>query len=46
MTRKFLPELIALLPLYEQWTADPELSARDRRSVESAVKLLQSAQAA
>jgi len=43
MTKKFLPEFLALLPLYEAWAADPALSARDRRSVESAVKTLQKA---
>jgi hypothetical protein len=40
MTKKFLPEFVSLLPLYEQWAADPTLSAKDRRSVESAVKTL------
>ncbi len=40
MTEKFLPEFAPLLPLYEQWAADPALSAKDRRSVESAVKTL------
>jgi hypothetical protein len=40
MTKKFLPEFVPLLPLYEQWAADPSLVARDRRSVESAVKTL------
>jgi 3-methyladenine DNA glycosylase AlkD len=40
MTRKFLPEFASLLPFYEQWAADPALSARDRRSVESAVSTL------
>ncbi|MCP4518183.1 MAG: DNA alkylation repair protein, partial [Delftia sp.] len=40
MTPKFLPEFSSLLPLYEQWATDPALSARDRRSVQSAVKTL------
>jgi len=40
MTKKFLPEFVSLLPLYERWAADPTLSAKDRRSVESAVKTL------
>ncbi len=44
MTKKFLPEFTSLLPLYEQWAKDPALSAKDRRSVESAVKILRSAQ--
>ena len=43
MTKKFLPEFVSLLPLYEQWAADPALSARDSRSVESAVKTLRRA---
>ena len=43
MTRKFLPELLALLPLYEEWAADPCLSTKDRRSVDSAVKTLRNA---
>jgi 3-methyladenine DNA glycosylase AlkD len=44
LTKKLLPQFAPLLPRYEQWAADPALSARDRRSVESAVKILQSAQ--
>jgi 3-methyladenine DNA glycosylase AlkD len=40
MTKKLLPEFAPLLPLYEQWAADPALSAKGRRSVESAVKTL------
>ena len=44
MTVKFLPGFAPLLPLYERWAADPTLSARDRRSVESAVKTLRSVQ--
>ena len=44
MARKLLPEFAPLLPLYERWAADPALAARDRRSVESAVKALRSVQ--
>lgn len=44
MTPKFLPEFASLLPLYEQWADDPALSARDRRSVQSAIKTLRRAQ--
>lgn len=44
MTVKFLPEFKSLLPGYEEWVADPSLSARDRRSVESAVKTLRKTQ--
>jgi adenylate cyclase len=40
MTKKLLPEFVSLLSLYEQWAADPVLSTKDRRSVESAVKTL------
>jgi 3-methyladenine DNA glycosylase AlkD len=40
MTSSFLPEFRSLLPKYEKWAADPSLSARDRRSVESAIKKL------
>ena len=40
MAKKLLPEFTPLLPHYEQWAADPALSAKDRRSVESAVKTL------
>ena len=45
MTKRSLPEFAPLLPLYEQWAADPGLSAKDRRSVESAIRVLQKAQA-
>jgi 3-methyladenine DNA glycosylase AlkD len=44
MGKKLLPEFATLVPRYEQWAADPALSARDRRSVESAVKTLRRAQ--
>jgi 3-methyladenine DNA glycosylase AlkD len=43
MTWQFLPQFGALLPLYEQWAADPALSAKDRRSIESAVDTLRRA---
>ena len=42
MTRDYLPEFGGLLPLYERWAADPALGAQERRSVESALKTLQS----
>jgi 3-methyladenine DNA glycosylase AlkD len=45
MAKRLLPEFVSLLPLYEQWAADLGLSARDRRSVESAIKTLRSVQA-
>ena len=44
LTKKLLPEFVSLLPLYEQWAADSALSAKDRRSVESAIKTLQRGQ--
>jgi 3-methyladenine DNA glycosylase AlkD len=40
MTKTFLPEFVSLLPKYERWAQDPTLSAKDRRSVDSAVKKL------
>ncbi len=42
MTKSFLPEVLAVLPKYELWAADPALSAQDRRSIESAIKILKS----
>jgi 3-methyladenine DNA glycosylase AlkD len=45
MAKKLLPEFATLLPSYEEWAADPDLSARDRRSVESAVNTLGKVQA-
>jgi 3-methyladenine DNA glycosylase AlkD len=43
MAKKLLPEFHALLPHYERWAAEPDLSPRDRRSVLSAVSTLQKA---
>jgi 3-methyladenine DNA glycosylase AlkD len=43
MAKKLLPEFAPLLPLYEEWAADPALNARDRRSVESALNTLRRA---
>jgi 3-methyladenine DNA glycosylase AlkD len=40
MTKTLLPHFHSVLPLYEEWSRDPELSVRQRRSVESAVKVL------
>jgi 3-methyladenine DNA glycosylase AlkD len=40
MANKLLPQFAALLPDYEQWLEDPALGPQDRRSVESAVKVL------
>ncbi len=44
MTKSFLPALGSLIPIYEAWAANPNLSAKDRRSVESALKSLSKAQ--
>jgi 3-methyladenine DNA glycosylase AlkD len=44
MTKKLLPAFAPLLPRYEQWATDPTLSAKDRRSVESAIKVLRCVQ--
>jgi 3-methyladenine DNA glycosylase AlkD len=44
MAKKLLPEFASLLPLYEQWVADPTLNTKDRRSIESAIRLLQGVQ--
>jgi 3-methyladenine DNA glycosylase AlkD len=44
MAKKFLPEFLELLPRYEQWGADPSLSAKERRSIDSAIKTLKKAQ--
>lgn len=44
VTKRFMPEFMSLLPVYEQWAADRSLSAKERRSVESAVQALRKAQ--
>jgi 3-methyladenine DNA glycosylase AlkD len=44
MSKALLPSFAPLLPTYEAWAADPALSSRDRRSVESAVRALRRAQ--
>jgi 3-methyladenine DNA glycosylase AlkD len=46
MGRSLLPDFAALLPLYERWAGNPALSAKDRRSVESAIRTLAAVQAA
>jgi hypothetical protein len=40
MGRKLLPEFVSLRPLYEQWTADPNLPPKNLRSVKSILKTL------
>ena len=42
--RRVLPALLPLLPRYEAWLEDPALGAKERRSVESAVKTLRAAE--
>lgn len=44
MAKAFLPEFTSLLASYEKWADDPSLSGGDRRSVESAVKILRDIQ--
>jgi len=43
MTKKFLPEFIPLLPKFQRWGEDPQLTAQDHRSIESAIKTLEKA---
>jgi hypothetical protein len=40
MTKVFLPEFKSLLPMYESWAADPDLTPKDRRSIDSAIGTL------
>ena len=41
MDRKIIPAFSPLLPRYKEWSATPELSSRDQRSIESAIQVLQ-----
>lgn len=41
MTKSFLSEFASLLPKYQQWAQDPNLSIKNQRSIESAVKIFQ-----
>jgi 3-methyladenine DNA glycosylase AlkD len=43
MTKTLLPHFLQVLPSYEEWARDPELNAQERKSVESAVKILHQA---
>ncbi len=45
MTKGYLPEFVELLPLYEAWGADQSLKAKDRSSIESAIKALKQVKA-
>jgi len=40
MTKRTLPDLAPLLANYRRWAADPDLGARERRSIESALRTL------
>ena len=40
MAKGLLPKFVDLLPLYEEWNAAESLTARERRSVQSAIKTL------
>ena len=42
MANKLLPEFLPLLKAYETWADAPSLNAKDRRSIESAIKKLRS----
>jgi 3-methyladenine DNA glycosylase AlkD len=42
MARKLLPEFTPLVSQYELWASEPNMSSRDRRSVESAIRTLRS----
>ena len=41
MGHKVMAEFSPLLPLYQKWSATPGVSNKDRRSMESAIKVLQ-----
>lgn len=41
MTKKFLPVFKPLQHQFENWAADPKLTPKDRRSIESAINILQ-----
>jgi 3-methyladenine DNA glycosylase AlkD len=40
MDRKIIPEFVPLLPYYQEWSIAPGVSSKDRRSIESAIKVL------
>ena len=42
MATRFLPEFAVVLPNYQRWAGDPSLSAKDLRSIQSAIKKLES----
>lgn len=40
LDRKLIPDFALLLERYQEWGADPAVTSKDRRSIESAVKVL------
>jgi len=42
MGKAFLAKFTPLLPRYEQWLTDPSINARDRKSIQSAIRILMS----
>ncbi len=43
MGKAFLPSFTILSPKYEQWLSDPSINARDRKSIQSAIRTLDKA---
>jgi 3-methyladenine DNA glycosylase AlkD len=41
MAKIYLPEFVDLLPLFKEWSSVESLSAKERRSIQSAIKTLQ-----
>ncbi len=41
MDRKILPGFVPLLPSYQAWSTSPAVSSKDKRSLDSAIKVLQ-----
>jgi 3-methyladenine DNA glycosylase AlkD len=41
MDRKIIAEFAPLLPRYKKWLVAPDVSSKDKRSIESAIKVLQ-----
>ena len=45
MTKSFLPDFTSLLPQYKAWANDAGLTARERSSIDSAIRTLRNSQA-
>lgn len=43
MGKAYLPNFTPLSPKYEQWLANPSTNARDRKSIQSAIRILKNA---